>query len=121
MSSKTTAPTHSNAEKQINHEEKDNIKLVGGTDDLHNYYKYFIRNLSDIYMNNSSEMKENIEQFYNDIHDEENNVIYIEENFIDTKDIRLNLVEYEQEDYEIAFSTDEDDEVETNEWMFNLY
>lgn len=96
-------------------------QLVGETDDLHNYYKYIVKYLSDNYLNNSSEMKENIEQFYNDIHDEENNVIYIEENFIDTKDIPVNLEESEQEDYEIAFSTDEDEEVETNEWMFNLY
>ena len=96
-------------------------KLIGETDDLHNYYKYIFKNLNDNYLYNSSEMKENIEQFYNDIHDEQNNVIYIEENFIDTNDITNNIEETEDEEYEISFSTDEDEEVETNEWMFNLY
>ena len=100
----------------INTQKNNQIELVGNTDDLHNYYKYIIRTLDEHPSSGPSEMKTNIEELYNDIHDIENNIIYIEENFMDKIDIPENI---EDEEYVICFSTDEeDDEIETNEWMF---
>ena len=97
---------------------KNTIELVGNPDDVHNYYKFIVPTLNVNPLSGPSEMKTNIEEFYNDVHDIENNIIYIEENFMEQINIPTN--EEENEEYEICFSTDdEDEEIETNEWMFN--
>ena len=90
--------------------------LIGNTCDLFNYYKYIKYN--DNFLSQPSEMKENFEDLYNDIHDLENNIVYIEENF---KPEHMNEIRVEDEEEYIPYcnSTDEEDEVETNEWMFN--
>ena len=84
-------------------------------------YQKFIKGPQKHYMAHN-EFKTDYEELYNDIYDIENNIVYIEENFMDqpllTKEDHENELEHNEVDIEFEST---DDELETNEWMFNMY
>ena len=82
-------------------------------------YQKFIKGPHEPFLNHN-EFKKNYDELYNDIYDIENNIVYIEENFIDKPFLNSEDYENEPENLEIEYEST-DDEIETNEWMFNMY